>query len=86
MVATRMSPLHGAPEEVVQDTQPQRAADRVDAVDIELGERRGHDGKARGQHRSALRLERIELQPGDVAGPHHSLAQPGQAFARDAGG
>ena len=37
---------HLAPEEIVENAEAQRAADRVDAGDAELGERRRHDGKA----------------------------------------
>ena len=77
--------MHRAAEQVVEDAEAQRAADRVDARDVELGERGRHDREPAGEHRRALGLERREAQPLDVARADHPLAQPRQAFARDAG-
>ena len=48
--------VHGSAEQVVEHAQPQRAADRVDPLDAELGDRSAHDGQAAGEHRHALGL------------------------------
>ena len=53
-------------EQIVEHAQAQRPADRVDALDLEFRDRRGHDRQAAGQHRRALRLERVQRQAGDM--------------------
>ena len=79
MVAFADVAAHGAPEQVVEDAQAQRAADRIDALDVELDHRRGHDRQPGRQHRRALGLQRGELQAPHVAGADHPLAQAREA-------
>ena len=73
-----------AAEQVVEDAEAQRAADRVDSLDAKLRHRGRHDREAAGEHRRALRLDALELQPRDAPGADHPLAQPGEALGRDA--
>ena len=75
--------LDGAAQQVVQDAQAQRAADGIDARDVELRDRRGHDREAARQHRHAFRLQPFEVQPRKPAGADHPLAQAGEPLGRD---
>ena len=76
--------VHRAPEQVVQDAEAHRAADRIDSRHFEQGERRRHDRESARKHRHPLRLQARELEPPDVARAHHALAQPLQSLQRDA--
>ena len=71
--------VYGSAEQIVEHAQPQRAADRVDPLDVELGDRRAHDGQAACEHRHALGLERVELEPCRIAGANQALASGGRA-------
>ena len=59
--------LNPAAEQVVEDAQAQRTANRVDAVGGELFHRRRHDGEAAREHRRALGFERSQRQAADVS-------------------
>ena len=49
--------LHAATEQVVEHAEPQRAADRIDALDAKLGQRGVHHREAAGEHRRARGLQ-----------------------------
>ena len=68
-------------QEVVEHAEPQRAADRIDARDVELGDRGRHHREPAREHRRPLGLEALELQVLDV--PARSCASAG-ARARPA--
>ncbi len=72
-------PVYRPAKQIVEHPQPQRAADRVDSLDVELGHRGAHDGQSPGEHRHTLGLERVELEPGRVARAYQPLAQAGEA-------
>ncbi len=76
---------HRAPEEIVEDAQAQGPANRIDALDVELDQRRGHDREPGREHRRALGLQCDKLQTPDVSRADHPLAQAREALARDAG-
>jgi hypothetical protein len=68
---------------VVEDPQPQRTADRIDAVGLEFLHRGCHHGQAACQHRRPLRLQGGHRQVPDVAGRDHPPAQAIEAAAGD---
>ena len=77
---------HLAAQEVVEHAQAKRAANRVDAVHVELCHRGRHDREAARKHRRAFGLERGKPETIDVAAADHPLAQPRETVRRNAGG
>ena len=71
--------VDGSAEEVVENSETQRASDGVDPVDSELGHGCGHDRESAGQHRRALGLERVQRKAPDVPRREHPLLEPGEA-------
>ena len=76
---------HLAAEEIVEHAKTKRAADGIDAADIELRQCRGHDRKSGRQHRRAFGLQRNEAEAFDVSATHHAFFQPREAVRRDPG-
>src|SRR5215469_15868076 len=73
-----------ATEQVVENTEPQGAADRIDALDLELVHGRDHDCEPAGEHRRALELEGPQRHARDMTRSDHALAQAGKSCRRDA--
>ena len=71
--------VDGPAEQIVEHAEAQRAADRIDALDLEFVHGRGHDRQAAGQDGRALRLERMQRQARDVPRGEHALLEPRQA-------
>src|SRR5215472_16416073 len=73
-----------ATEQVVENTEPQGAAVRIDALDLELVHGGDHDREPAGEHRRALELERPQRHAVDMTRGDHALAQTGKSGWRDA--
>ena len=71
-------------QQVVEHAQAQRAADRIDARDVELRERRRHDREPSRQNRRALGLQRLGSRSRRWPAREPCAAQPGKALGRDA--